>query len=50
MNRNLGWAFASLISMGIAGLGAASAADMPLKAPPLVAVAPVINWSGWTLV
>ncbi|HWX30920.1 MAG TPA: outer membrane beta-barrel protein [Steroidobacteraceae bacterium] len=47
MNRSFGWALASIISVGIGGLGAASAADMPLKAPPPVAVAPVINWSGW---
>jgi outer membrane immunogenic protein len=45
MNRSLRWALASVISMG--SFGHAVAADMPVKAPPPVAVAPVINWSGW---
>jgi outer membrane immunogenic protein len=44
MNNHFAWALASVIS--IAGLGAASAADMPLKAPPPVAAA-VYNWTGF---
>jgi len=44
MNRFLGWAIASAISFG--AFGAASAADMPLKAPPPPA-APVWSWTGF---
>jgi hypothetical protein len=33
MNKYLGWAVASVVSLGIGGLGAASAADMAMKAP-----------------
>jgi outer membrane immunogenic protein len=42
MNKHFAWALASVIST--AGLGAASAADMPLKAPPPPVV--VYNWTG----
>jgi outer membrane immunogenic protein len=48
INRCLGWALASIISVSIGGFGAASAADMPIKAPaykaPPVAV---YNWTGF---
>jgi len=44
MKRHFGWALASVVSVGIGGLGAASAADLPLKAPPIVPV--VYNWTG----
>jgi outer membrane immunogenic protein len=46
MNRNLGWVLVSIISLGIGGLGVASAADMPLKAPPPPPIA-VYNWTGF---
>jgi outer membrane immunogenic protein len=42
MNRKFGWALASAISL--AGIGAASAADMAVKARPMVV--PVYNWTG----
>jgi outer membrane immunogenic protein len=46
MKRHFGWALASVVSVGLSGLGAASAADLPMKAPPMVA--PVIyNWTGF---
>jgi outer membrane immunogenic protein len=45
MRRNIGWALASVVSLGIGGLGAASAADLPLKARPLPVVA-AYNWTG----
>ena len=35
MERRIGLIFASAISLVIGGLGAASAADLPVKAPPL---------------
>jgi outer membrane immunogenic protein len=44
MNRFLGVTFASIVS--IAGIGSAVAADMPMKAPPMVAE-PVYNWTGF---
>ena len=44
MNRHLGLALASIISLG--GLSAASAADMAVKARPMV-VDPSYNWSGF---
>lgn len=44
MNRNLGWALASIVSIGVGGLGVASAADLPLKAPPPPVA--VYNWTG----
>jgi outer membrane immunogenic protein len=42
MRRHLKWAVASVISL--AGLGAASAADMAVKARPVVV--PIYNWTG----
>jgi outer membrane immunogenic protein len=48
MHGHIGWALASAVTLGIAGLGAASAADMAVKARP--APVPVdlgYNWSGW---
>ncbi|MET0677396.1 MAG: outer membrane beta-barrel protein [Bradyrhizobium sp.] len=42
MRRHLKWAIASIIS--IAGLGTASAADMAVKARPVVI--PIYNWTG----
>jgi outer membrane immunogenic protein len=48
MRRHIGWALASVISLGFTGLGAASAADMPLKARPMpVAIDPGYNWTGF---
>ena len=44
MKRHFGWALASVVSVGIGGLGAALAADLPVKAPPIVPV--VYNWTG----
>lgn len=49
MNKYLGWALASVVSLGIGGLGAASAADMAVKAPMYKAPPPVAvySWNGW---
>jgi outer membrane immunogenic protein len=44
MERRLGIAFISAISLGIGGLGMASAADMAVKARPMPVVA--FNWTG----
>ena len=44
MRGHFGWALASVVSVGIGGLGGALAADLPLKAPPIVPV--VYNWTG----
>ena len=48
MNRHVGWAIASVVSLGIGGLSAASAADMAVKAPVYKAPPPVVvyNWTG----
>jgi outer membrane immunogenic protein len=46
MNRHFGWALASVISL--VGIGAASAADLPVKAPPPLPP-PVMNWTGFYL-
>src|SRR5260370_2585564 len=47
MKLHLGWAIASVVSLSIAGLGAASAADLAArpvyKAPPPVVA---YNWTG----
>jgi outer membrane immunogenic protein len=43
MLRSLGWVIALLLSLG--SLDSANAADMPVKAPPLVV--PVFNWTGF---
>ena len=45
MNRNLGWALASIISIG--SFGNAMAADMAVKAPPPPLVEPGFNWTGF---
>jgi outer membrane immunogenic protein len=44
MRKQLGWTAAAVISIGLGGLGAASAADLPLKARP----APVVEVYNWT--
>jgi opacity protein-like surface antigen len=47
MRKNIGLALASAISLGVAGLGAASAADMAVKARPMVAPPIMVyNWTG----
>jgi outer membrane immunogenic protein len=43
MKTRYGWALASAMLLG--SIGSASAADMPLKAPPIVA--PVWSWTGF---
>jgi outer membrane immunogenic protein len=45
MKWHLTWAVASAVSLGIGGLGAASAADMAMKAPPMPAA--VYSWTGF---
>jgi outer membrane immunogenic protein len=48
MKRHLIWAVASAVSLGIGGLGTASAADMAAKAPVYKAApVAVYNWTGW---
>ena len=44
MIRRCAWTLASVTSL--AGVGAASAADMAVKAPPMAAPIPVYDWSG----
>jgi outer membrane immunogenic protein len=48
MNKTIGLAIASVVSLGLAGIGAASAADLPArvytKAPAVVAA--IYDWSG----
>jgi outer membrane immunogenic protein len=45
MRKHIGLAFVSAIALGLAGLGTAGAADLPMKAlPPPV---PVFSWAGW---
>jgi outer membrane immunogenic protein len=46
MSRKFGWALASVVALGFAGVSSALAADLPLKAPP-AAIAPVYNWTGF---
>jgi opacity protein-like surface antigen len=46
MRRYVGWAVASIVSLGFSGLGGALAADMALKARPFP-VAMGYNWTGW---
>jgi outer membrane immunogenic protein len=43
MRGHIGLIFASTMALGVGSLGAASAADLPLKAPPLPVV--VYNWT-----
>ena len=47
MRIRFGWGLASLVSLAVSGLGAASAADMAMKARPMPAP-PVVtyNWTG----
>jgi outer membrane immunogenic protein len=46
MHRHFGWALASVVSLGISGIGGALAADLPVKAPPAPVVA-VYDWTGF---
>src|ERR1700676_991259 len=46
MSRKFGWALASIVALGVAGVGSAQAADLPVKAPP-PPPAPVWNWTGF---
>lgn len=45
MNRFFGVAITSMISLG--GLSSAMAADMPMKAPPMVVPEAIYNWTGF---
>lgn len=45
MKQQIGWVLASLLL--VAGLGTASAADMAVKARPMLAPAVVYDWTGW---
>jgi outer membrane immunogenic protein len=45
MSRKFGWALASVVTLSIGAVGTALAADLPVKAPPVVA--PVWNWTGF---
>ena len=45
MRRHIGWALASVISVGFSGLGGALAADMAVKARPMPVE--VYNWTGF---
>ena len=48
MKRYFGWAFATASLLSIATMGAASAADMAVKARPAVPPpAPIYSWTGW---
>jgi outer membrane immunogenic protein len=44
MTTRIGLVFASVISLGLGGLGTASAADLPYKAPPPAPIA-LYNWT-----
>jgi outer membrane immunogenic protein len=46
MRRCVGWALASIVSLGFSGLGGAMAADMAVKARPPIAPPPIYTWSG----
>jgi outer membrane immunogenic protein len=46
MRRDIGLALTTAISLGIGGLGSASAADMAVKARPVVAAPIVYSWTG----
>ena len=46
MRRCVGWALASIVSLGFSGLGSAVAADMAVKARPLIAPPPIYTWTG----
>jgi outer membrane immunogenic protein len=45
--RNLKFVVPVAALSAILGISAASAADLPMKAPAMVAVAPVDTWTGW---
>ena len=47
MRRNIGWALASVVSLGFSGLGGASAADLAYKARPPAVIAEVYSWTGF---
>jgi outer membrane immunogenic protein len=47
MRRYFGWALASIVSLGFSGLGGAMAADMAVKARPMVAPVAIYNWTGF---
>ncbi len=48
MRKNFGWALAAVVSLGVGGLGAASAADMAVKAArPMPAPVMLYDWSGF---
>lgn len=47
MKRYFGWALATASLLSLAAVGAASAADMAVKARPMVAPAAVYSWTGW---
>src|SRR6476659_3343419 len=48
MRREFGWALAVVLSSTVIGVGAASAADMALKARPApIVAAAVYNWTGF---
>jgi outer membrane immunogenic protein len=49
VRRYFGWALASIISVGFAGLGGAMAADMAVKARPAPVAVAVWNWTGFYL-
>jgi outer membrane immunogenic protein len=42
-----GWALVSIVSLGFSGIGGASAADMAVKARPMVPAATIYNWTGF---
>jgi outer membrane immunogenic protein len=46
MRRCVGWALASIVSLGFSGLGGAMAADIAVKARPPIAPPPIYTWSG----
>jgi outer membrane immunogenic protein len=46
MRRYFGWALASAVSVTLGGLGGAAAADMAVKARPMVAPVMTYNWTG----
>ncbi|MFH1344839.1 MAG: outer membrane protein [Pseudomonadota bacterium] len=47
MRHHTGLALASVIAFSLCGLGAASAADMAVKARPAMVVDPAYNWTGF---
>jgi outer membrane immunogenic protein len=47
MKRDLGLAIATVVSLSLGGFGAASAADMAVKAAPRAAIPMLYNWTGF---